>query len=187
MTSASPSAASICRHFDLSARAGELLTPALEAGEFLQRLTEKQLYADALRFVAYALSKREAVWFGCLAIQHFKAIDSSEERTALEAAFRWVLDPSEARRLACGEAGEEATLTTAAGALAMGGFWSGGSMDEKRALPPPEHLTARAVTGAVTLAVSRGAALETSQRYCQAIVLAIDVSAGTIPWTPIPS
>lgn len=184
MTSASPTAASICRHFDLSAKASELLTPTIVAGEFLQQLTENRLYPDALRFVTYALSKREAVWFGCLVVQHFKAAVSSEERKALEAAFHWVLDPSEQRRLACGETGTNAKLKTPAGALAMGAFWSGGSMHENRVIAPPEYLTARSVAGAVSLAISKGDAVGTSQRYCQAIVVAIDVSAGSLPWTP---
>lgn len=183
MTSAAPTASSICGRFELSEAACELLTPHLSSGEFLQRLTERQLYSDALRLVTYALAKREAVWFGCLAVQHLQAAGSSEEHAALGAAFHWVIDPTEQRRLACGRAGNEAELTTPAGALAMAGFWTGGSMDDQRSIPPPENLSARTIAGAVALAVAGGQPQENSQRYCQAIILAIDVSAGAIPWT----
>src|ERR1035441_7160931 len=49
---------------ELGEEAMALLRPELHPLDFVALLMEKTLYPDAVRFIAHALPKREAVWWG---------------------------------------------------------------------------------------------------------------------------
>jgi hypothetical protein len=76
------------------------------------------------------------------------------QAAAVQAAERWVADPSEANRRAAQAASEAAGLGTPAGCAAMAAFWSGGSLapPEAPVVPPGEILTAHGSAGPVMLA-----------------------------------
>ena len=48
---------------ELGDEAMALMKPEMHPSDFVSKLMEKQLYPDAVRFVAHALPKREAVWW----------------------------------------------------------------------------------------------------------------------------
>ena len=56
-------ATEVCKHFPLGEEAKKLLRDGQTPAQFLDVLIEKQQFPDAVRFLAHALPKREAVWW----------------------------------------------------------------------------------------------------------------------------
>jgi hypothetical protein len=150
-----PKAASICMDIDLQPAAQALLAPDPAPLDFLRALCEQDLYPDAVRFLARALPKREAVWWACLSVRSSISEQENEKiQQALQAAEAWVYKPTEQNRRQAGSAAEVAGLDNAASWAAMAAFWTEGSMTPEGAVvvPPADELTAKAVAGAVMLA-----------------------------------
>jgi len=178
-------AAEVCQHFDLGEEASALLREECTPQAFLDRLMARELFPDAVRLLAYALPKRDAVWWACLCVRHVAdAVTSPTDLAVLEAAEHWVSEPHEANRRAAMQAAEGLEFQTAASWAAVAAFWSGSSMAPPEASPvtPAEYLTARAVSGAVMLAAARcapGASADTSRTL---LVTGMAVAAGVRPW-----
>src|SRR5574343_1618166 len=86
-----PKAALICQDIDLEQTARDCLVKDPEPVVFLQALITQQCYPDAIRFLARALPKREAVWWACLSAR--SVMGEKPEPSflhALEAAEAWV-------------------------------------------------------------------------------------------------
>ena len=77
-------AAEVCKHFPLGEEAKKLLRDGLTPVQFLNMLIEKQQFPDAVRFLAHALPKREAVWWACLCS---RVIAGSNPPPKIAAAF----------------------------------------------------------------------------------------------------
>lgn len=172
------SAAPLCRELPLSARARELLTDDLEPRAYVALLLQEQLFLDAIRFLSRALPPRKGVFWACLCTRQMQACPHMplEQQEALRSAVAWVLEPSEARRLAAREAGEKAKLFTAAGCAALAAFWSASHDDTAK------HLSARAAAAAVMIAAASGPVAHLAQRYHQFVDLGLKIAAGTCSW-----
>jgi hypothetical protein len=175
------STSEICSHFALSDEGRAILQPDLPAGEFVDRLCAAGLWIDAVRFLAHALPKREAVWWGCLAARAaLGEAPHAAARAAVEAAEAWVYRPNEDNRRAAMAA------TTAAGNdgpavwAARGAFWSGGSLAPPEAplVPPAETLTGAAVAGAVCLAAVQREPEHAPDKYRLFIAQGLDIARG---------
>jgi Family of unknown function (DUF6931) len=158
--------------------------PTVEA--FLDVLFARELFVDASKFLAHVMPKREAVWWACLCVQQSQGISAAEANAinALEAARRWVVEPDEANRLAAGAAANATGIGLPAGCTAMAAFWSGGSLGspEFPAIPPPDDLTPRGVSGAVILAVVGEKPELAPVRFRQFIALGLNVLNGINRW-----
>src|SRR5260370_6673168 len=122
----------------LSDEARDLLGEGLTPWDYYEVLRERRLYEDALRFLAHALPKRVAVWWGCLCVWAVNREEPQEKfEAALQAAVRWVLAPNEDHRRAAEEPGREASFGDPAGCLAMAALWSGGRRAAPRRAPRP--------------------------------------------------
>ena len=131
-------AAEVCKRFPLGEDAKKLLRDGMTPPQFLAVLTEKQLAVDAVRFLAHALPKREAVWWACLCARQAAGGNlPAKPAAALQAAERWAADPSEDNRRKAQAAAEAAEMSTPAGCAAMAAFWSGGSMAPRTCRPSP--------------------------------------------------
>jgi hypothetical protein len=141
---------------ELSDEANALLVanePAPPA--FIAQLTEGEHFSDAVRFLAHALPKREAVWWAWVSARKAAGAEPSPAiKNALEATEQWIMQPTEENRRRALVAGEAAEFGTAAGCAALAAFMTSGSMSppENPVVPPPEFMTAKAVAGSVTLA-----------------------------------
>src|SRR5262245_47973251 len=83
----------------LAEPARALLKPGLTSGQYLGWLIDQGQLAAALRFLAWALGRREAVWWACRCVALVSSDqDRPEERVALEAARRWAAAPTEDNR-----------------------------------------------------------------------------------------
>src|SRR5437899_8668487 len=109
-------AAEVCKHFPLGEDAKKLLRDGLTPAQFLDILIEKQQFPDAVRFLAHALPKREAVWWACLCSRAAGGSNPPPQiGAALQTAEKWVVDPSEENRRAAMPAAEAAEFKTPAG------------------------------------------------------------------------
>jgi hypothetical protein len=175
----------VCQRFEISEEARKFIRPGLQPEAFFGLLFANELYRDATHFVAHLLPKRDAVWWGCLCAWHAaRPTPPREVGDALEAAVRWVRDPSEANRRAAQAPGEKVGASNAAGAVALAAFWSGGSMSrpDLPAVPPPEPLTSNAIAGAVLAAAASGDPAQLNQRHRQFLHWGADVANQKIRW-----
>jgi len=175
----------VCRDFSLSADGRKLLRPGQPPASFFGLLFANELYPDAVQFMAHLMPKREAVWWGCLCAWNGARPEPPPELgDALEAAVRWVREPSEENRRAAQGPGEKLGPAALAGAVALAAFWSGGSMSgpDLPAVPPPPTLTHSAIAGAVLAAAAQGDPAQMRQRYRQFLHLAVDVANQKNRW-----
>ncbi len=142
--------------FEPGEQAKSLLRNGITGQEYVDRLLEQKLFPDAARFIACLLPKRQAVFWACQCAKRFYGGNPPPEKAAaLAAAQKWVAEPNDENRRAAMAAAEGAGLDNPAGCAALGVFFSGGSLAPPNvtAVPPGEFLTAKAVAGAVVLAV----------------------------------
>lgn len=184
------SAAQIAKHVLLTDPARQALRDDLTARQYLELLWDKQWYADGIHFVAHALPKRAAVWWGCLCLWLVMRTEPpAEADAALCSAVHWVQDPCEDNRCAAGEAGNVAKMQTPAGCVAMAAFFSDTSMnppDQPKAAPPPT-LTAEVLGNGVMMAAFQGDPAQLAQRQRHFLLLGLEVAQGKNRWSqPLP-
>jgi hypothetical protein len=152
---ASPAPAEVAKAAELEGDALALLHPEHGAREFVTALLNAELFEDAVRFVAHALPKREAVWWALLCAREGAGDAPSQDvKASLDATDVWVRHPGDEQRRAAMAAAQKATFKTAAGCAGLGAFLSGGSLSVlgQPDVPPGPFLTAKAVFGAVAVA-----------------------------------
>jgi len=184
-----PSAAEVCLLFDLDDPAKALLsddpTDKQSVRQFYTLLGKQQLYTDAIRFLAHALPKREAIWWAtrCVRAALGETEPSRTDRNALEAAEHWALEPDEKNRRAAQSPADATGYETACGWLAAGAFWSGGSIapPDMPEVPPKETLTAQAAVVAINLTATIDPK-KTPQRYAEFYSLGAAVADGQNRW-----
>lgn len=177
-------AVDVAKSVPLSDPAAKLLTPQLTPRQFFDVLAPNPALADdAIQFLAAALPKREAVWWGLLCAKNSSLKATPEAAKAIAAAEAWVKDPSEANRRVAENAANLAGHGTSAGCLAAAAFWSGGSLLPAHLppTPPKDELTGTAVAGAILLAT---VATPPNPAAAQAKFIALggDVAAGRSKW-----
>jgi hypothetical protein len=144
----------------------------LEAGGFL---------IEATRLLAYALPKREAVWWACMCAAHTAPPDLAEpDRLARAAAELWVRQQGDANRRAAMRQAEATTLETPEAWAAVAVFWSGETIgpEDQPAVPPPPHMTGKAVAGTVYLAAVRSDPARTDKRLRRFLESGRNIAAG---------
>jgi hypothetical protein len=132
-----------------------LLREGIAPKEYLGLLMEAGHLQDAVRFLAHALPKREAVWWAWFCARRAAGTEPAPKiKAALDATEKWIAQPTDEHRRAAMKTGEAAEFSTPAGCAGMAAFLSGGSMapPDLPAVPPAEGVAGKAVSGAVTLA-----------------------------------
>jgi hypothetical protein len=189
MGSTSPQIRSKTREISTVAELGdeamELLRPDLHPLEFVALLMEKALFPDAVRFIAHALPKREAVWWAWVCAR--RAAGESPQpkiKAALAATEKWIAQPDENNRRSAMAAAEEAELGTAAGCAGLAAFFSGGSIAPPNApaVPPGEFLTAKAVSGAVIFAAVAREPEKAPEKFRNFVAQGIEVTNRVKLW-----
>jgi hypothetical protein len=153
---------------------------------FLDALLSLALDVDALRFVAYALPPREAVWWATLCVRSVS--DAPDELEALVAAEAWVQDASDEKRRAAMDVAETLGFDTSQAWTAVAAFWAEGSMapPDSPAVPPGEELVGHAAAGAVALAAVEREPEKASEKRRRFVELGVEVSNGPTPWPDPP-
>lgn len=140
---------------ELGEPAMALARPEMAPREYVALLLEKKLFADAVRFVAHALPKREGVWWGWMCARRSAGEKPPvAAKAALDATERWIAQPNDANRRAAMDAAEKAGFELPAGCAGLAAFFSGDSLAPAGLppIPPGPYLTAKAVAGAVIMA-----------------------------------
>ncbi len=176
-----PKAAAICQDIELGPEAKLCLQADPSSVDFLQLLLQQQLYPDAVRFMARALPKREAVWWACLCARSTLHETSAPEFiNALTVAEAWVYKPTEDNRRQANAAAQAAGFDNAVAWAAMAAFWSDGSMAPENlpVVPPADNLCSKAVSGAVMLAAVLKQPEKAQDKYRFFLQQAVDIANG---------
>lgn len=170
----------------LGRKALGLLRPDQGPREYLEALVGASLYPDAVRFLAFALPIREAVWWACLHTLMSEASRLHREDTlALEAVARWVAEPTEEHRR---QAEARAGQATAAGLAARAVTLTGGSLRPPPLphIPPGPEFPRRGVSRSITRGVTAGKSGGLPDRYRQAVALGMQIARGRWLWAAVP-
>jgi len=167
----------------LASSGGHALTapPGESLVGFLQHLISAAQFKEAIEFLAFALPKREAVWWACLCAR--SQLEDHAARTdlaALEAAESWVYKPTEENRRAAMACAHATKFDTPSAWAAVGAFWSAGSIapPDGAVVQPAPHLAGVAVAGAVALAAVQREPTMADQKRQRYIEMAIDIANG---------
>jgi len=172
-------AAELLKHFELSEEAAPHADRAAAPARFIESMMAANCFNDAVKFLAHALPKREAVWWACLAARH--ALDGDPDQdSAVSAAETWAARPTEEHRQIARQLAEKTAFKTAASWAATAAWWSAGSMAEpgQPDVPPPPFLYAQAVASAVCLAAVLPDPINADKRYQRYLAQGIDLAMG---------
>jgi hypothetical protein len=172
---------------ELGEEAMALVRPDLHPLDFLALLMEKALYPDAVRFIAHALPKREAVWWGWVCARRSAGENPQPKiKAALDATEKWIAQPSEDNRRSAMAAAQKAELGTAAGCAGLAAFFSGGSLapPEAPVVPPGEFLSAKAVSGAVIFAAVAKEPERAPEKFRSFVAQGVEVTNRVKIWGP---
>lgn len=179
-------ASEVCAAFKLNADAQKLLDKDLTPVQFLDRLlAQPPLHPEALNFLAHALPKRLAMWWGCLCVQLACGEKLSDvEKNALGTVVHWVMEPKEDNRRLAEISAQAAEPGTPAGSLALAAFQSDGSLTPPNlpVVKPPPTLTAQTLSGALHLAATLPPGKLIPVRYRQFLALGIGMALGKYVW-----
>jgi hypothetical protein len=176
-----PKASEVCQDIELDPSALKCLDSDPAPVEFLNALLERELYPDAVRFLARALPKREATWWACICTRGLINQDARPASlAALEAAEQWVYKPTESNRRLADAAARAASFDGPASWAAMAAFWSGGSMAPENSPPvaPADNLTSKAVAGAVMLAAVLHEPEKAAEKYRYFLAQGVEIANG---------
>src|SRR5262249_38758328 len=102
-------AVEVCAHVALGDAARGMLDDGMGPRPYFERLIERGLHGDAIRFLAHALPKREAIWWAYRCVEPLLRPDpSSAAGSALGRVQAWVIDPTDDHRRAALPAAEAA-------------------------------------------------------------------------------
>lgn len=166
---------------ELDGEATAVVQGAPDAATGIAALAKAHRFPEAVRLAAHALPKREAVWWACMCARAVPDPTVPEaDMKALAAAEAWVRRPDEANRRAAMAAAQATKMQSAEVWAAVGAFWSGGSMapEGQPVVPPGDHLTGIAVSGAVVLAAVRRRPERAEARFARFLDSARDIAAG---------
>jgi hypothetical protein len=166
---------------DESARAR--VRPDWTPGFYFAELLGRKEYASATRFLAHALPKREAVWWACLSARQLPS--KPESAAAIEAAEKWVANPTDANRRATMPLAVQAGMASAAGCAALAAFVSEGSLAPPDAdpVPPGEQLMPETVAGGILLGAGECGETKVASQLGSFLELGLEVACGRKLWT----
>ncbi len=166
---------------DFSDEAKPLIVERAPIKSLIAKLVEEEMWPDALKVFAYALPKREAVWWACTcARQSLTKPPDPADAEIIKASEAWVYRPTDKNRRAAMELAEATEFNRAAHWTAAGAFWSGGSISQPDlpAVEPAETMTATAVFGSVMLAAVQPEAEEAEAKFKRFLAQAANIADG---------
>lgn len=174
-------AAEVCARFELKREASALLRNGMGPGDFVEALIAGKQYLSGIDFLAHALPVPQAVWWGCLCLQHACGDNLSPgDKAACKAAVQWVLHPNEEHRTATLAPAQAAGAASPAAGLAMAVYQTGPHSVPGNSVPMPAtpFASAKAVSGAVKLACTRVEPVKIIETQRLFVELGIGVAEG---------
>lgn len=184
-------AVEVCALFTLEPASIRLLDDNPTVAVAMERFVSADFMPEARRVLAYAMERRLAVWWAYLcaseAIRH-KEICSTQA-LAMHQVLTWILEPSDANRLACKELVGPCGLTSMVGNLCMAVWVSGGSISPciQRHIEPEASLCGR-LCGVVVYMASvffdSGRYRECTQHFLN---MGQEIARGNLSWEEVPA
>lgn len=167
---------------ELEGPAADAIAHMQTAAEAVDHLETMGLRNEAVRLAAHALPKREAVWWACMCADAVPAAAlKPADQAARQAAEAWVRKPADEQlRRTAWDLAQKTDFRSPEAWAAVGVFWSSGSMAPEGApvVPPGDHLTGVAISGAVMMAAVRGHPERANDRLSRFLAAARDIAAG---------
>ena len=133
--------ANIIKNYQLSEELAQQIQPDMAPDEFLQLTADRELYTDAVAFMAHALPLRESIYWAFLTVSFLKDKFTDEISARIPGTVEaWFKSSDEANRRICGELAD----------ALQGSILSPKDPETQ----PPAFLYAKAVFGAVCLSIS---------------------------------
>lgn len=179
----------ICRAAELDDAALALLGDGEQPRAFVEGLVAGGQHVAAVRFLAYALDRRPAVWWAWVCARRAHGDTPPPEiLAALDATKAWIADPSDANRREAMARAQTADFGTPAGCAGLAAFFCGDSLAPAGAepVPPGEFMAARAIAGCVILAAVIDPPEKAPERYEEFLRQGFEVAEKTALWTPPP-
>jgi hypothetical protein len=169
----------------LEPQARELLRPEHSPRQYIDALDKAGHLPDAARFLAFALPRREAVWWATQCVRQIPALVTDEKAiAALAAAEQWAADPTDEKRRAAFAAAETAGFDKPAACAALAAFLSEGSMapPNLQSVPAPPHAGPAAAATAVVLAALSIEPQNGDEKFRKFLALGYEVATGANRW-----
>jgi hypothetical protein len=156
-----------CAYLEFADDVGGMAGTAKSPDDLIATLAQQERFQDALRLRAHLLTKRQAVWWGCLCVRELDSPLPAPQMAALRAAANWTGEPDEERRRIAEQSAEAAKFSGIGAMLALSAFWSDGSMapEGNPEVPPDERLTSQGVSAALISAAYHGDPTKASDRF----------------------
>jgi hypothetical protein len=171
---------------ELGEEAHALLKENQPPREYLEALRVQGHLEDAVRFLAYSLPKREAVWWAWVCARRASGAEPAAPKVqaVLTATEKWISQPTDENRRAVMPAAEAAGIGTAAGCAAMGAFFSGGSIAPPDAppVPPGPYLTAKFVATSIVVSAVATEPDKADQKLAAFLTQGLDVATRIKLW-----
>jgi hypothetical protein len=172
---------------ELSDEALALLKDDQAPRQYVELLLEHEHFPDAVRFLAHALPKREAVWWAWVSVRRAAGDEPANEiREVLEATEAWIKDPTDQNRRLAMEKAETADFSTAAGCAGLAAFLSGDSLapPDMEPVAPGEYMAANAITGSIVLAAVLEEPENATEKFRGFVEQGMGVADKIQLWTP---
>jgi hypothetical protein len=170
----------------LGDEARALLKENQPPAEYLEALRANGHLEDAVRFLAYLLPKREAVWWAWVCARRTNGAEAvpPKVQAVLAATEKWISQPTDENRRAVMPAAEAAGIGTAAGCAAMGAFFSGGSIAPPDAppVPPGPYLTAKFVATSIVVSAVATEPDKVDEKLAAFLTQGLDVATRIKLW-----
>jgi len=182
--------AQICDAAGLSEEALALRVPGQAPRQYVDALVGAEAYPDAVRFLAHALPRREAVWWAWVCAKRAAGEAPPPPVAALlEATRLWIAEPTDAHRRAVMAQAEAVGFDTPSGSAGHAAFFSGTSLapPEMEPVPPGEFMAAKAIAGSVILAAVVTEPERAPEKFRDYLEQGMLVAEKTDLWTPPPA
>jgi hypothetical protein len=182
--------AQICDAAELSDEARALRAEGQAPRQYADLLIARALYPDAVRFLAFALPRREAVWWAWVCARRVAGEEpAAPVQASLEATQQWIAEPTDQRRRAAMQCAETLGFGTPAGSAGLAAFLSGGSLapPDVEAVPPGEFMAAKAIAGSIVLAAVATEPERAEEKFRTFVEQGMVVAEKTDLWTPPPA
>lgn len=166
---------------ELQSGSVELLKSDMRPEKYIQALTSADKWPDAVKVMAHALPKREAVWWACICARNMEVLaKNKEEALALKAAEKWVYKPTEENRRKAflqaqkGDAPSVGTLSSLAAACSGGKL----SLGEGQSADLDDSAVPQIVSTVVIISATEKEADQTNQILNSFLQKGIDIACG---------
>lgn len=176
-----PPPGQICRSVrtSISTPALKLIQPGMTAGQYIEQLVKNKFFQDALRFMAYSMPIRYAIWWGCLCLEMVEGQLDDLEKEAVEACRNWVINPGEFERNGAERTAGLAPIDSAATVLARSASFVGVRLPQPK-YGLPQNFPAKGVFSALWMATALGQ--DADQLTREFLKIGLKVSQGGAHW-----